>query len=49
MGGVLVRDQPVVIHCYTTPADIADAIVSADLGVSAGDLGARPGKAKLGS
>jgi hypothetical protein len=25
MGGVLVRDQPIVIHCYTTPADIADS------------------------
>jgi hypothetical protein len=25
MGGVLVKDQPVVIHCYTTPADINDA------------------------
>jgi hypothetical protein len=24
MGGVLVKDQPVVIHCYTTPTDIAD-------------------------
>jgi hypothetical protein len=24
MGGVLVKDQPVVIHCYTTPADIGD-------------------------
>src|SRR6516162_8984146 len=24
MGGVLVKDQPVVIHCYTTSADIAD-------------------------
>ena len=24
MGGVLVKDQPVVIHCYTTPADITD-------------------------
>ena len=24
MGSVLVKDQPVVIHCYTTPADIAD-------------------------
>ena len=24
-GGVLVKDQPVVIHCYTTPADISDA------------------------
>jgi hypothetical protein len=25
MGGVLVKDEPVVIHCYTTPADIADS------------------------
>lgn len=24
MGGVLVKDQPIVIHCYTTPQDIAD-------------------------
>jgi hypothetical protein len=24
MGGVLVKDEPVVLHCYTTPADIAD-------------------------
>src|SRR5436190_22580287 len=24
MGGVLVVDQPVVLHCYTTPADISD-------------------------
>jgi hypothetical protein len=23
-GSVLVKDQPVVIHCYTTPADITD-------------------------
>jgi hypothetical protein len=25
MGGMLVKDQPVVIHCYTTPADISDS------------------------
>lgn len=24
MGGVLVEDQPVVIHCYTTAAEIGD-------------------------
>lgn len=23
-GGVLVKDEPVVIHCYTTPEEIAD-------------------------
>lgn len=24
MGSVLVKDQPVILHCYTTPADISD-------------------------
>jgi hypothetical protein len=24
MGGILIKDQPVVIHCYTTPTDISD-------------------------
>ena len=24
MGGVLIQDQPVIIHCYTTPAEITD-------------------------
>ncbi len=24
-GGVLIRDEPVVIHCYTTPEAIADS------------------------
>jgi hypothetical protein len=23
-GGALVKDEPVVVHCYTTPADIED-------------------------
>jgi hypothetical protein len=23
-GGALIKDQPVIIHCYTTPKDIAD-------------------------
>jgi hypothetical protein len=32
MGGVLVKDQPVVIHCYTTPADIADPDLLSRLG-----------------
>lgn len=32
MGGVLVKDEPVVIHCYTTPADIADPGRLAQLG-----------------
>ena len=24
-GGALVKDEPVVVHCYTTPADLADS------------------------
>ena len=31
-GGVLVKDEPVVIHCYTTPEDLADAGRLARLG-----------------
>jgi hypothetical protein len=31
-GGALVMDEPVVMHCYTTPADIQDAGNLAELG-----------------
>jgi len=31
-GGVLVKDEPVVIHCYTTPADVADPARLGQLG-----------------
>ncbi len=31
-GGALVRDEPVVIHCYTTPAEIQDPQRLAQLG-----------------
>ena len=31
-GGALVKDQPVVVHCYTTPADIEDSGKLAELG-----------------
>jgi hypothetical protein len=31
-GGALVRDEPVVVHCYTTPADIQNAQNLAELG-----------------
>src|SRR5205085_536682 len=32
MGGGLVKDEPVVIHCYTTPEDVADSDSLARLG-----------------
>ncbi|MBI3971306.1 MAG: hypothetical protein HY332_08445 [Chloroflexi bacterium] len=31
-GGALVWDEPVVVHCYTTPTDIQDAGNLAELG-----------------
>jgi hypothetical protein len=31
-GGTLVKDEPVVIHCYTTPGEIQDSHRLAQLG-----------------
>jgi hypothetical protein len=31
-GGVLIKDEPVVIHCYTTPAEITDSARLGQLG-----------------
>jgi hypothetical protein len=31
-GGALVKDEPVVIHCYTTPADVTDSDRLSQLG-----------------
>ncbi len=25
LGGTLIKDEPVIIHCYTTPADLSDS------------------------
>ena len=32
MGAVLVEDEPVIIHCYTTPDDLKDPERLAQLG-----------------
>ncbi len=31
-GGILIRDEPVVVHCYTTPDDIEAGSNLAELG-----------------
>jgi len=31
-GGALIKDEPVVVHCYTTPTDIQDDTNLAELG-----------------
>jgi hypothetical protein len=37
--GTLVRDEPVVVHCYTTPADIEDSRNLAELGIFCRTMG----------
>ena len=31
-GGTLVKDEPVVVHCYTTPVDIQNSLNLTELG-----------------
>jgi hypothetical protein len=40
-GGALVKDEPVVVHCYTTPVAIQDASNLAELGNFCKEDGAR--------
>ena len=47
--GVLVRDEPIVVHCYTTPGDIEDPGNLRDLGSFCRTMGrdARQGEVGL--
>ena len=42
-------DEPVVVHCYTTPGEIEDPENLAEIGTFAGGWGATPSKAKSAS
>ena len=48
-NGTLVKDEPVVLHCYTTPADIEDSRNLAELGSFCRTMGrdARQGEVGL--
>jgi len=48
-GGVLVKDEPVAVHCYTTPADIENSGHLAELGTFCRRMGrdARQGEVGL--
>jgi len=48
MGGVLVKDEPVVIHCYTTTEDISDPDRLAQLGAFCRKLGREANQGEVG-
>ncbi len=48
MGGVLVKDEPVVIHCYTTPADVADSVRLGQLGSFCRRMGREARQGEIG-
>jgi hypothetical protein len=47
-GGALVRDEPVVIHCYTTPLDIQDSRNLAALGRFCRKMGREAHQGEIG-
>jgi hypothetical protein len=44
----LVRDEPVIVHCYTTPADIQEAGNLADLGAFCRRMGREANQGEVG-
>lgn len=47
-GGALVTDEPVVVHCYTTPADIESARNLAELGEFCRRMGREAHQGEIG-
>src|SRR5258708_3787826 len=47
-AGVLVKDEPVLIHCYTTPQDIQDLVNLAELGRFCRRLGREAKQGEVG-
>lgn len=47
-GGSLVKDEPVVIHCYTTPGDIQDYSNLAELGGFCRKMGREANQGEVG-
>ena len=47
-GGNLVKDEPVVVHCYTTPTDIQDDRNLAELGSFCRRMGREAGQGEVG-
>jgi hypothetical protein len=47
-GGALVKDEPVVIHCYTTPTDIQNPRKLAELGTFCRMMGRKARQGEVG-
>lgn len=47
-GGALVKDEPVVVHCYTTPADIQNSDNLARLGSFCRTMGRKAHQGEVG-
>jgi len=47
-GGILIRDEPVVVHCYTTPDDIEAGSNLAELGRFCRKLGRDAHQGEIG-
>jgi hypothetical protein len=47
-GGALVKDEPVVVHCYTTPADIEDRRNLGELGRFCRKMGRETDQGEIG-
>ncbi|MBM4441149.1 MAG: hypothetical protein FJ027_12085 [Candidatus Rokubacteria bacterium] len=47
-GGALVRDEPIVVHCYTTPAAIEDLSNLAALGAFCRKMGRDADQGEVG-
>jgi len=47
-GGALVKDEPVVVQCYTTPVDIEDSTNLAELGRFCRSMGREARQGEVG-
>ena len=47
-GGALVADEPVVVHCYTTPTDVQDESKLAALGAFCRKMGREAQQGEIG-
>jgi hypothetical protein len=47
-GGALIRDEPVVVHCYTTPEDVQDGGNLANLGAFCRRMGSEARQGEIG-